>query len=1330
MRIARGQSSVVVRSFMAHHQGMSLLSIAHLLLDQPMQRRFVSDLRVQATLLLLQERIPKNAIFHQRLNDPSAALTLDAQRRLSSPGIGAHTASPRVQLLSNGRYHVMLTNAGSGYSRWQGMPAVRVAKDGPDVAAAAALPTMSVSRWREDASCDHWGTFFYLRDQSTGEFWSATHQPTCRRADSYEAIFSEGRAEYHRRDFEIDCATEIVVSPEDDVEVRRITLSNRSTRARTIELTSYQEVVLAPQIAELMQPAFSNLFVQTEIFPARRAIVCKRRPRSSGEASAWMFHLLATNGDAISQISYETDRMRFIGRAGTLTAPLALRARGQLSNTQGSVLDPIAAIRCSITLKPGQSATVDFVSGAGSMASSLDFVNGTGATATSPPPTTAEAGVEDACTQLMARYQDRHHADRVFDLAWTHAGVSLRQLDVSEADAELYRRLSGHILYANALMRADSNVLRQNRRGQSGLWGYAISGDLPIMLLRIADSSNIALAQSVIQCHSYLRLKGLVFDLVIWNEDHAGYRQRLQDQIIGLIASGIDAHVIDRPGGIFVRQGEQISAEDRILLQAVARVIIDDTLGTLAEQINRRPATRARVARLHRDVLAAKPARTRTPTTPAPLQALKPEPSAGAINQAGKPGEGNSNLLFDNGIGGFSRDGSEYVIVSHLTNVPPLPWVNVLANAQFGSVITERGMAYTWSENAHEFRLTPWSDDPIGASGGEAFYLRDEQSGQYWSAAPAPCHSVSPYTTRHGFGYSVFEHDQDGVHSELKVFVDLTEAIKFSVLTVRNRSGRARRLSATGYVEWVLGDLKAKTGIHICTELDLSSGAVFARNRYNTEFSGRLAFFDADETSSASYLPTSPTSGELTRTMTGDRSEFIGRNGSLGRPAAMSRAWLAGRFGAALDACGAIQVPFVLADGGERQIVFRLGAATSVEQARALNLRLRKSGSARAALANVERFWQQRLSAVQVQTPDPAFDVLANGWLVYQTLVARYWARSGYYQSGGAYGFRDQLQDVMALVHVEPSLVRAHLLRAAARQYPEGDVQHWWHPPSGRGVRTRCSDDYLWLPLACCRFVRVTGDASVLDETVTFISGRPLGPDEESYYDLPSASDTSGSLYLHCVRAIEHGLRFGVHGLPLMGSGDWNDGMNLVGIHGKGESIWLGFFLYQVLMDFAELSDARKDVAFAKRCRQIAQKLRRDIEANGWDGAWYRRAYFDDGTPLGSAVNSECSIDAIAQSWSVLSGAGAPARVQSAMNALDQRLVRRADKLVLLLDPPFDPELSAVSLPRDLPAVSLPRDLRSARHPGHRRLCARGARERWAIHARGNLGGDGVCENG
>ena len=1192
-RLPRGQSSAVIRSFMAHHQGMIFLSLAYLVLDRPMQKRFESDPMFQATTLLLQERVPKAGAYQLHIADFSSirAPASDSQmpvRVLSSPD----TPIPEVQLLSNGRYHVMVTNAGGGYSRW---------KD------------LAVTRWREDTTCDNWGTFCYIRDATSGVFWSNTHQPTLKRADTYAAIFSEGRVEFRRRDLDYDTHTEIVVSPEDDIELRRVHICNRARIRRTIDVTSYTEVVLAAPAADALHPAFGNLFVQTEIIREPPAILCTRRPRSLAEPAPWMFHLMTVRGAAVGEISHETDRMHFIGRGRTVAAPQAMGGSAALSGSAGSVLDPIVAIRYRITLEPEQTATIDMVSGIGA--------------------------TRDAALSLATKYQDRHLADRVFELAWTHSQVVLRQINATEADARVYGRLAGSVIYANSSLRADAGVLGKNRRGQSGLWGYAISGDLPIVLLQIDDLANIDLVRQLVQAHAYWRLKGLTVDLVIWNEDHAGYRQLLHEQIMGLIAAGVEAHVIDRPGGIFVRRAEQISDEDRILVQSVARAIISDRRGALGDQVNRRGLMEMRAPHLNMPRL--KP--TRGHRADLPTTASSPP----------------RDLLFHNGLGGFTADGCEYIITTAHGHVTPAPWVNVLANPHFGTVISESGAAYTWSENAHEFRLTPWGNDPVSDASGEAFYLRDEESGHFWSPTPLPSPGATPYVSRHGFGYSSFEHAETGISSELTVYVALDAAVKFSVLKVRNESGRARRLSATGYVEWVLGDLRPKSAMHVITEIDPASGAFHARNAYNTEFADRIAFFDVDD---------------MTRTFSGDRAEFVGRNGTLSNPAAMARSQLSNKVGAALDPCAAIQVAFELADGEEREFIFRLGVAgrRGADDASNLVRRFRGPTAARNALEAVRAYWKNTLGVVQVETPDQSLNVLTNGWLLYQTLACRLWARSGYYQSGGAFGFRDQLQDVMALIHAEPRLVREHLLRCAAHQFREGDVQHWWHPTSDRGVRTHCSDDYLWLPLAMCRYVLSTGDTGVLDESIPFLKGRAVNPEEDSYYDLPGHSEESASLYQHGVRAILRGLNFGERGLPLIGSGDWNDGMNIVGARGKGESVWLGFFLYEVLMRFTEVAHLRSDTSFAERCQREAAQLRQNIERNGWDGDWYRRAYFDDGTPLGSASNAECQIDAIAQSWAVLSGAGDPIRSRTAMAAVDRRLVRRDDALIQLLDPPFD----------------------------------------------------------
>jgi len=581
----------------------------------------------------------------------------------------------------------------------------------------------------------------------------------------------------------------------------------------------------------------------------------------------------------------------------------------------------------------------------------------------------------------------------------------------------------------------------------------------------------------------------------------------------------------------------------------------------------------------------------------------------------------------------------------------------VIANANFGSVISESGQAYTWLENAHSFRLTPWNNDPIGDLKGEAFYLRDEESGRFWSPSPLPCRGKSPYITRHGFGYSVFEHSEDGINSEMWMYVDTEASVKFIVIKLKNNSQRTRRISATGYVEWVLGDQRAKYMMHTITQMDTRSGAIIAGNQYNTELDNRVAFFDVDDANKG---------------FTTDRAEFIGRNNNLSSPDAMNRSRLSGKIGAAYDPCAALQVAIELAEEEEHEVIFRLGAGRNYHDALQIINKFSGETAAREALERVHAYWNKTLTTVQIQSPDPALNLLANGWLNYQTLACRIWARSGFYQSGGAFGFRDQLQDVISLVHTQPQLVRDQILLCASRQFKEGDVQHWWHPPLGRGVRTTCSDDYLWLPYICSRYILTTGDTGVLDEQIHFLEGRLLNSGEESYYDLPIRSDQSATLYEHCCKAIEHGLRFGTHGLPLMGSGDWNDGMDKVGQHGKGESVWLAFFLYDILNRFAEVAKLRSDNTFADTCKKEAEKLRNNIRDNAWDGEWYRRAYFDDGTPLGSKENEECRIDSIAQSWSVISKGGDPEKSAQALASANKNLVREDMGIIQLFDPPFN----------------------------------------------------------
>jgi cyclic beta-1,2-glucan synthetase len=1182
---------VPLPTYMAHHQGMTLVALDNALNGSPMQNRFHADPRVRAAELLLQERIPqlvplKNPPIEKAEHIPATRrLPALLTRRYVTP----HTLSPRTHFLSNGSYAVMLTNAGGGYSRRQ---------------------HLAMTRWREDITTDAWGSFIYVRDLDSREVWSATYQPTEREPDEYEVTFAPDRATWRRLDGDIEARTEIVVSAEDDVEIRRVSLTNHGRAARSLDLTSYAEVVLAPGDADLAHPAFSNLFVETMAVPERDAVICARRPRS-GTDRQYMIHVVSGRGRVGGAIEYETDRARFIGRGGSLDRPNALYSTAPLSNTTGPVLDPIVSLRQSVRIPPGGTARLAF--------------------------TTGFADHESGARELIEKYHDRRAVARALALASTHSQVELRHLGLTIEETMRFQRLSGRLMYGDPRLRS-ADAVRQNTRGQAELWKYGISGDLPILLVHVKDGRELGLLRDLLKAHEYLRRKGLAFDLVLLNNHESSYLQDLQNTLVQMVEGSPEQGWVDRPGGVFLRRADLVQPEDRTLLEAAARVVMDGADGSLREQLKRPqipfgpepgqipelPATRAP----RRDAVAPKT------LSPGPLEMF-------------------------NDLGGFADAGREYVISVDQGSgrLPPQPWSNVVAHPTFGFAATEASPGYTWSKNSHDNRLTPWRNDPVSDPPGEAIFIRDEETGQFWSATPLPAGGGQPYSVRHGQGYSVFEHTRNGLASALRLFVPPTDELKIFHLMLRNDATTTRKYTVTLYVEWVLGENRSRSQLHVVTSRDPATGTVFARNAFRQEFASRVAFLDLDP-------------GDA-KTVTGDRMEFLGRNGKPARPAAMRRASLSDRTGAAMDPCGAVQVTVVLQPSETRTLVGLLGDAVDADAARDLVVKYRDPKVVDAALQQVVAFWDRLLGTIVVKTPDRAFDLMLNRWLPYQSLACRVWGRSAFYQSSGAFGFRDQLQDVMALLFGAPRLARTHLLHAASRQFIEGDVQHWWHEPGGQGVRTRFADDRLWLVYAALHYVASTGDDSVLDEEVSFLEGRLLAPEEHEAYERPSISRERASLYEHCVRAVALNLENGPHGLPLIGIGDWNDGMNLIGPEGRGESVWLAWFLLSILRPFAALAEARGDSAHAAQYRAHADELIRNVE-KAWDGEWYRRAYFDDGTPLGSRENTECRIDAIAQSWAVIAAAGDPARARQAMESVDTHLVRRDDGLVLLLTPPFD----------------------------------------------------------
>jgi cellobiose phosphorylase len=1111
----------------------------------------------------------------------------DKPSRRASPIQGAgcpkpETPEPDIALLSNGRYSVMITAAGAGRSSWG---------------------DLDVTRWREDATRDCWGQFIYVRDLTDGALWSIGRQPLCRAIDDYVVYFHPDRAEFRRRDDDIETRLAICVAPDQDAEVRLVTLVNHGARPREFDLTSYAEACLDNRRTDHAAPAFAKLFMETEFLPGPGALMAHRRPKAADEKPVWAIHVTALDNSVSGEVEYETDRARFLGRGRTPANPAALDTGCHLSGTTGPVLDPVFSLRRRVRLSPGGTARVVFVTGA--------------------------AETREAATALAEHFRELNSASRAFDLARESARKGLRELGLTSDDIAIFNRLAGAVVFTGPALRR-SDAVAANQVGQPGLWRHAISGDRPIVLAIVATAGDEPLVHQLVQCHAYARRRGLALDLVILDERSGDAAARLK--------SDLQSPMLGKPGGVFSLAIATVPKDDAMLLTAAARVVLGGGRGTLADQL-----------------------------LPGPEPISLPPPLSGTVRSAAlesgspaaAPPEG---LLFWNGLGGFTPDGREYVIMIDGTPpgapaLPPAPWGNVLANPGFGCLVTEAGLGCSWAGNSQLNRLTPWNNDPVSDPPAEAVYLRDEESGEFWSPTPLPAGAGAPMRVRHGQGYTYYACSIHGLEQELLVLVPTDDPVKLLRLSVRNHGDRPRRLSATFYAEWVLGTVRESAPLHVVCEYDEATGAVLAHSAWAGDFAGRIAFAGI---------------GQRPHSATADRAEFLGRNGSPSAPAALRRSGLSGRAGPLLDPCAALMTPFTLAPGEAKEVVFVLGQADTPDSARHLVTTYTVPGKTSEVLRAVQHLWDGILGTVQVRTPDPAVDLMLNRWLLYQVLACRVWGRTAFYQSSGAYGFRDQLQDVMALVTSAPQETRAQILRAASRQFEEGDVQHWWHPPSGRGVRTRITDDLYFLPLAVHHYVTATGDTALLEERVAFLKSAVLKPDQKEHYGLPSVGEQTGTVYEHCVRALEHGYQLGSHGLPLMGTGDWDDGMNKVGSGGKGESVWNGWFFVTVLKAFAELAAGRGDAPRVAWCRERAEALRRALEAHAWDGDWYRRAYFDDGTPLGSAQNDECQIAAIPQAWAVISGAAEPSRSTQAMAKVEERLVHPDDKLIQLFAPPFD----------------------------------------------------------
>ncbi|HEY9060522.1 MAG TPA: glucoamylase family protein [Pseudobacteroides sp.] len=1182
-RLPFGSRKAVVKSYMVHHEGMSLLSLNNFLNRNIMQDRFHNDPLVRAGELLLQEKVPvdfTSAMENKEKVVPYKDMVYKGRVSLRKFTVPDFTL-PKAHLLSNGSYCVMITDRGTGYSKNN---------------------LTAISRWREDITLDPSGMFFYIRNIEDNTLWSSAYEPINKKPDNYEVAFSADKARFKRIDGNIETITEITVTSEDNAEIRRLSLKNLGEKPVELEITSYFEVVMAPHSADVAHPAFSNLFVKTELVPEINTLLAVRRPRSESDKIYWLFNTVFIEGETMGSPEYETDRLAFIGRGHNISDPVALERAKPLSNSAGSVLDPIMSTRVRIRIQPKQIAKISLIVGV--------------------------SKGRDTALAIAQKYSTPEAIESGFKLAQTRSQVEAGYLNISYKDLELYQDMISHILFLSPLRRNFSDSMKENSRGQSSLWPFGISGDLPIVTVALSKSLDTDIVYDALKAHEYWRLKGLKVDLVILNEEEGGYNNPLRSILMDIISSSHAHDIINKPGGVYLLNHNSMSNEDIVLIYSVSRLVLKGNQGSLSGQV--------KYASLYKD----------------PVSDIEEKVEIiGSERNITKPSRSDNGLLSS----GFNNVGNEYVIRLEKGEFTPMPWSNIISNPDFGFLVTESGSGYTWSENSRENKLTPWSNDPVSDTPGEIFYICHKESGEMWSLTPLPTRQNVDYTITHGFGYSAFEHESHGIRHSLVQIAAKDSSVKINFIKLVNTTGKKLSLTLTYYIRPVMGVTDQSTAMHIRTWQN-EKGTLFFENPYNEEFHGRVAFMDVTESD---------------RTVTGDRKEFFG-TGKLPNPSGLLRNGLSGSLGAGFDPCAAMQVSIILEPNGEKEVVFLLGSGKNADDAYNLAVKYNNLDSAKRCFEDSRNFWKGKLETIQVETPDRSMNIMLNGWLLYQIISCRLWARSGFYQSGGAFGFRDQLQDCLALINTWPEIARKQILLHASHQFVEGDVQHWWHEPSGKGTRTKFSDDLLWLPYVTAEYIRVTNDFNILDEMVPYIEDEPLREFEDERYSSPRSSSLSGPLYEHCKKTIERSLQVGEHGIPLMGSGDWNDGMNTVGNGGKGESVWLGWFLYSVLNTFAPICQKKGEHQESRRYLEAAKAIVESIESNAWDGNWYRRAYFDNGQPLGSIENSECKIDSISQSWAIFSEGGNKDRAREAMHSLENYLIQRDEGLIKLLTPPFD----------------------------------------------------------
>jgi cyclic beta-1,2-glucan synthetase len=1187
----KNKKKQIVKCYMIHHLGMSMLALDNVMNNNIIQKRFHRIPMIRATEILLKEKVSKNIVYDRREESFEVNRELQTQYSIRREFKFGESKYPETMLLGDSNYNILLNSGGGGYSKFK---------------------NVMVYRWREDLIRNSWGKFFYIKDLNTSEYTSSTYEPCKEKGDKYEANFYLYKAEFTKLWKQLEISTTVQVIPEDNCEVRTVAIKNNSNHERVIEVISYSEIVLQGYSGDIAHPAFGNLFITTEYVDDLRGILAKRRPRSDKDREIYTIESTLCEDDF--QIEYDTARLSFIGRNNSKENPVSLEENKPLENNVGNVLDPIIAIKRKVKIPQGENKVIQYITITGF--SKEDVIN------------------------KSRNYQESTILEESILKSVLNLEDNLTNKGIKPTQAIIYEKFASSILFNNYSYTKRIDRLMNLSRSQRNLWTYGISGDLPIVVLTINKEKESDILRQLIDCHRYLEEKGLKFDIVVINEEEISYEKPLNNALKRIILNSSLNGRENIFGGIFIISNENISKQDLNLLHSIAAIIIEGAEGVLWKQIDSAMENENYTYNSRKYI----------------WQIVNPKEDDFNYENSSIPKVDSSQLYFFNGYGGFNKEG-EYTIILKDRKSTPAPWINVIANSnRFGFNISESGSSYTWYKNSREFKITPWNNDFIEDTLSEVLYI--EEGDKLWSITPEPLRGKGEYVITHGFGYSKFTHYNNGIKGEIIVFPAKEKSAKIIKVNLKNLNNKNRNIGITYIARLCLGDLRENNYKKVYTVIDEDKKYIYGRNAYSSDFSSSYAYLRI--------------SGGIDESFSGDERDFIVSKEEMENLSNKDRVKLSGSCGSGLEPVLSEKVHLNIEANEEKSLVIILGAEDSIEEIENTLEEFSHMDNVEKELEKVKGYWRNLLTKINVKTKDKALDFMINGWLPYETISCRLFSRTAFYQCGGAYGFRDQLQDSIPMIYIQPEITRDQILYSATRQFEEGDVQHWWHPVVNSGIRTRFSDDLLWLPYVTCIYVKATGDYKILDEEVGYLRDEPLREGEDERYNVSSKSDLEESLYNHCLRAIDRSLKFGPHNIPLMGSGDWNDGMSTVGNKGKGESIWLGWFLYAILKDFKDICTHKNDEHNYEKYIKTMDFIKENLEIYGWDGNWYKRAYFDDGTPLGSHENQECKIDALSQCWSVISEAGDNERANIAMSSLEKYLVKPEEKIILLLSPPFN----------------------------------------------------------